>query len=127
MDLKSLCSKMRVNSSRASQGKREAEPAPNKRVKRSGNKDTANEANVRRSPRKSSQRAKSLNVHSKDHGCDGEEDPCKDDRGSESDSESWNQVPDSAYDLLYKCLDLNPDTRITAELALQHTFTVDDR
>jgi cell division control protein 7 len=32
------------------------------------------------------------------------------------------QFPDEAYDLLYQLLDLNPDTRITAEQALQHPF-----
>ncbi|EDO33825.1 predicted protein [Nematostella vectensis] len=31
-------------------------------------------------------------------------------------------VPDSAYDLLERCLDLNPSTRITASEALSHPF-----
>ena len=52
---------------------------------------------------------------------------CDSDGGSGSDSDSWNQVPDSAYDLLHRCLDLNPATRITADLALQHSFMVDNR
>ena len=52
---------------------------------------------------------------------------CDSDGGCGSDSDSWNQVPDSAYDLLHRCLDLNPATRITANLALQHSFMVDNR
>ena len=35
---------------------------------------------------------------------------------------SWNQVPESAYDLLNKCLDLNPHLRIDAGQALCHSF-----
>ncbi|CAH1785729.1 unnamed protein product [Owenia fusiformis] len=35
---------------------------------------------------------------------------------------SWDNVPQDAYDLLYKLLDLNPHTRITAESALEHPF-----
>lgn len=31
-------------------------------------------------------------------------------------------IPDSAYHLLERCLDLNPFTRITASEALQHPF-----
>lgn len=41
--------------------------------------------------------------------------------------ESWDNVPDSAFDLLYRCLDLNPATRITAEVALQHPFIANQR
>lgn len=32
----------------------------------------------------------------------------------------WYKVPDEVYDLLDKLLDLNPETRITATMALQH-------
>ncbi|XP_038649740.1 cell division cycle 7-related protein kinase isoform X2 [Scyliorhinus canicula] len=39
-----------------------------------------------------------------------------------SDMKGWNRVPDLAYDLLDKLLDLNPATRITAEKALKHPF-----
>ncbi len=35
------------------------------------------------------------------------------------------QFPDSVYDLLYRCLDLNPQTRTTAEGALKHEFLTD--
>lgn len=35
---------------------------------------------------------------------------------------SWANIPDSAYDLLKKLLDMNPFTRITADQALQHAF-----
>lgn len=35
---------------------------------------------------------------------------------------SWANIPDSAYDLLKKLLDMNPFTRITADQALQHEF-----
>ncbi|XP_067892860.1 cell division cycle 7-related protein kinase isoform X1 [Heterodontus francisci] len=39
-----------------------------------------------------------------------------------SDMKGWSRVPDLAYDLLDKLLDLNPATRITAERALKHPF-----
>ncbi|XP_009700610.1 PREDICTED: cell division cycle 7-related protein kinase [Cariama cristata] len=39
----------------------------------------------------------------------------------------WDQVPDEAYDLLDKLLDLNPATRITAKEALLHPFFKDMR
>ena len=35
---------------------------------------------------------------------------------------SWESLPESAYDLLYKCLELNPSKRITAQDALEHSF-----
>ncbi|CAO2639056.1 Cell division cycle 7-related protein kinase, partial [Lemmus lemmus] len=40
-------------------------------------------------------------------------------------SEGWDAVPDEAYDLLDKLLDLNPASRITAEAALLHPFFKD--
>lgn len=43
--------------------------------------------------------------------------PC----GSEGQRCCWS-VPSSAYDLLQRCLDLNPNTRITAKEALEHPF-----
>ncbi|XP_061775851.1 cell division cycle 7-related protein kinase isoform X2 [Nerophis ophidion] len=36
------------------------------------------------------------------------------------DERGWDKVPDEAYDLLDRLLDLNPNSRITAALALQH-------
>lgn len=39
--------------------------------------------------------------------------------------EGWDAVPDEAYDLLDKLLDLNPASRITAEAALLHPFFKD--
>ncbi|XP_063154317.1 cell division cycle 7-related protein kinase isoform X2 [Candoia aspera] len=39
-----------------------------------------------------------------------------------SDLKGWDKVPNSAYDLLDKLLDLNPATRITAKDALLHPF-----
>ncbi|XP_006831031.1 PREDICTED: cell division cycle 7-related protein kinase [Chrysochloris asiatica] len=39
--------------------------------------------------------------------------------------EGWDEVPDEAYDLLDKLLDLNPASRITAEGALLHPFFKD--
>uniref|UniRef100_A0A2K5YN26 non-specific serine/threonine protein kinase n=1 Tax=Mandrillus leucophaeus TaxID=9568 RepID=A0A2K5YN26_MANLE len=39
--------------------------------------------------------------------------------------EGWNEVPDEAYDLLDKLLDLNPASRITAEEVLLHPFFKD--
>ena len=38
----------------------------------------------------------------------------------------WPTVPDSAYDLLDRLLDLNPATRISAEEALNHEFFTSD-
>lgn len=35
---------------------------------------------------------------------------------------SWRHIPDSAFDLLSRLLDLNPFTRITAEEGLKHPF-----
>ncbi|XP_006197377.2 cell division cycle 7-related protein kinase [Vicugna pacos] len=40
-------------------------------------------------------------------------------------AEGWDEVPDEAYDLLDKLLDLNPASRITAEAALLHPFFKD--
>lgn len=37
----------------------------------------------------------------------------------------WTTAPDEAYDLLKRCLDLNPLTRITASDALHHVFLID--
>uniref|UniRef100_A0A8B9F2S4 non-specific serine/threonine protein kinase n=1 Tax=Amazona collaria TaxID=241587 RepID=A0A8B9F2S4_9PSIT len=42
-----------------------------------------------------------------------------------TDMKGWDQVPDEAYDLLDKLLDLNPATRITAKEALLHPFFKD--
>ncbi|NWQ67646.1 CDC7 kinase, partial [Neopipo cinnamomea] len=44
-----------------------------------------------------------------------------------TDMNGWDQVPDEAYDLLDKLLDLNPATRITAKEALLHPFFKDIR
>ena len=40
---------------------------------------------------------------------------------------SWDDLPDSAFNLLYRCLDLNPATRITADEALKHPFIINQR
>ncbi|XP_074858867.1 cell division cycle 7-related protein kinase [Carettochelys insculpta] len=45
----------------------------------------------------------------------------------EADLKGWDRVPDEAYDLLDKLLDLNPATRITAKEALLHDFFKDLR
>lgn len=37
----------------------------------------------------------------------------------------WDRVPDEAYDLLDRLLDLNPASRITAQQALQHPLFID--
>ncbi|XP_041804445.1 cell division cycle 7-related protein kinase [Chelmon rostratus] len=41
------------------------------------------------------------------------------------DERGWDRVPDEAYDLLDRLLDLNPSTRITAAQALQHPLFTD--
>ncbi|XP_030608009.1 cell division cycle 7-related protein kinase [Archocentrus centrarchus] len=46
-------------------------------------------------------------------------------RKAEEDEGGWDRVPDEAYDLLDKLLDLNPSTRITATQALQHPLFKD--
>ncbi|XP_018532667.1 cell division cycle 7-related protein kinase isoform X2 [Lates calcarifer] len=43
----------------------------------------------------------------------------------EEDERGWDRVPDEAYDLLDRLLDLNPVTRITAAQALQHPLFKD--
>lgn len=43
-------------------------------------------------------------------------------REKAADMKGWDRVPDEAYDLLDKLLDLNPATRITAKDALLHPF-----
>ncbi|XP_070701473.1 cell division cycle 7-related protein kinase [Pempheris klunzingeri] len=43
----------------------------------------------------------------------------------EEDERGWDRVPDEAYDLLDRLLDLNPNTRITAAQALQHPLFKD--
>ena len=40
----------------------------------------------------------------------------------ETSMETWENAPDSVYDLLLQCLDLNPVSRITAHQALTHPF-----
>ncbi|XP_072220475.1 cell division cycle 7-related protein kinase isoform X2 [Leuresthes tenuis] len=47
------------------------------------------------------------------------------DSNVEKDEQGWDRVPDEAYDLLDRLLDLNPFTRITAAQALQHPFFKD--
>uniref|UniRef100_H3CND0 non-specific serine/threonine protein kinase n=1 Tax=Tetraodon nigroviridis TaxID=99883 RepID=H3CND0_TETNG len=43
----------------------------------------------------------------------------------EEEKHGWDRVPDEAYDLLDRLLDLNPATRITAAQALQHPLFTD--
>ncbi|XP_070775210.1 cell division cycle 7-related protein kinase [Enoplosus armatus] len=43
----------------------------------------------------------------------------------EEDERGWDRVPDEAYELLDRLLDLNPATRITAAQALQHPLFKD--
>ena len=47
------------------------------------------------------------------------------DSNVEKDERGWDRVPDEAYDLLDRLLDLNPSTRIPAAQALQHPFFKD--
>ena len=47
---------------------------------------------------------------------------CADNRNMEFYSDSQDTVPESAYKLMYRCLDLNPLTRTNAEEALTHEF-----
>lgn len=49
----------------------------------------------------------------------------KKDGKMDNDELGWNRVPDEAYDLLDKLLDLNPSTRITAARALEHPLFKD--
>lgn len=43
----------------------------------------------------------------------------------EEEQGGWDRVPDEAYDLLDRLLDLNPATRITAAQALHHPLFTD--
>lgn len=47
------------------------------------------------------------------------------DKVVEEEEQGWDRVPDEAYDLLDRLLDLNPATRITAAQALQHPLFSD--
>lgn len=47
------------------------------------------------------------------------------DRKAQEDDRGWDRVPDEAYDLLDRLLDLNPLTRITAAQALEHPLFKD--
>ncbi|KAK3513029.1 hypothetical protein QTP70_000189 [Hemibagrus guttatus] len=49
------------------------------------------------------------------------------DNARKSQTAGWDTVPDEVYDLLDKLLDLNPATRITAAVALQHPLFKDIR
>lgn len=157
MDLKALCSTLRATSNSSSsssstskpaqlgskRGERDTQPTPPKRTKRSSNREREHcpsnnltpppppptRASARSSPRIQSLRGKLISgnggvaaTSSLESGSGHESVG-----GSGLNFDSWNQVPDSAYDLLYRCLDLNPATRITADLALQHSFIVDNR
>ena len=51
--------------------------------------------------------------------------PSTDSSISTNEDTSWTTAPDEAYDLLKRCLDLNPSTRITASDALCHPFLKD--
>ena len=51
--------------------------------------------------------------------------PASDGRVSAHEDTRWTTAPDEAYDLLKRCLDLNPLTRITATDALHHPFLKD--
>ena len=46
-------------------------------------------------------------------------------KSKSSKQDDWRHVPDSAYDLLKRLLELDPQKRITAEEALQHSFFED--
>ncbi|XP_006899022.1 PREDICTED: cell division cycle 7-related protein kinase isoform X2 [Elephantulus edwardii] len=63
--------------------------------------------------------------HSKNPLLKGDSNGCERHLEKETDLEGWDQVPDEAYDLLDKLLDLNPASRITAEGALLHPFFKD--
>lgn len=55
----------------------------------------------------------------------GDSNGCGGSLNTDTNLQGWNEVPDEAYDLLDKLLDLNPASRITAEEALLHPFFKD--
>jgi len=54
---------------------------------------------------------------------------CKESQQAKTDKspkkDSCMHLPECAYSLMYRCLDLNPQSRITAEEALKHEFLTD--
>lgn len=111
-NLRTLCEKLRgTNSScRRAQGE-----VPSKSVNDSALPVAADKPCAPETPRKQIQHVKSLQ----------EGDGALEMKAT--DMKGWDQVPDEAYDLLDKLLDLNPATRITAKEALLHPFFKDMR
>lgn len=120
-DLRLLCTSLRTGLSTQVPGRDESQPSPSKKSRLCNGDTNANAASPQfksllrtRSPRKIG--CTTSPKTREGHDCS----PC-------SNPTSWRTVPDSVFLLLHRCLDLNPDTRITAEQALQHPFIADQR
>ena len=107
-DLKSLCTSLRrtlSKSQESSSGNTEHLAPPSKRSRLSSKQTLPVNLDSPKIRKKSSQ-SKVGGAAEKDNSVD----------------TTWSQIPDEAFDLLYKLLDFNPSTRITAAQALDHAF-----
>ena len=78
----------------------------------------ATRSSARLSPVKTPADSLPSSYHSRQVASDCQGDPSL----NSTETESWSNVPASAYHLLYRCLELNPSKRITAQQALSHPF-----
>ncbi len=139
MDLQTLCTSLRANLLTPHETDHQTTPA--KRTKLCNgdiNSACSNNMLIKESPRKinagtrSSPRKTKLSrsqgcvAPSQERNCSSPQQTTESlDPSSTAAKCSWADVPDSAYDLLYSCLDLSPRRRITAESALLHPFLND--
>lgn len=129
MNLKKLCQSLRTSLHQSSDI--ESFKSPSKRLRLCNGESVTpdNEPGKYSTPLRSSGRRKGSK---KSNSATSKTTPGRSPKASKMDSQkepssntsSWENVPESAYELLNRCLDLNPATRITAEQALSHPFIV---
>ena len=120
-DLRLLCTSLRMALSNQPPGRDESQPSPSKKSRLCNGDAHVNAASPQfKSPLRTRSPWKT--------GCSSPK--TREGRGRSqsqcSDPTSWDTVPDSVFHLLHRCLDLNPETRITAEQALLHPFIAAD-